>query len=299
LQTYDHAFRAMGTACALRLLSSDPQAVARASEAAVAEVARLELKYSRYRGDSLLSAINHAAAAGGEISLDDETVGLLDYAFACHQQSGGLFDITSGVLRRAWDFKLARRPEAGEIERLLPLVGLQKLDWRAPVLRFPQAGMEIDFGGIVKEYAADRAAAACRALGLSHGLVDLGGDISVIGPQPDGSAWPVGSRHPHRPDQAMAVLALRSGGLASSGDYERFFEIDGVRYSHILDPRTGWPVRGLAAVSVAAESCLVAGSLCTIAMLKQDEGPAWLQSLSIRSVWMDSAGRQGECASAP
>jgi thiamine biosynthesis lipoprotein len=288
----------MGTACMLRLPASDPQAAARAADAAMAEVARLERKYSRYRDDSLLSEINRIAAAGGEVAVDEETVGLIDDAFACHLQSGGLFDITSGVLRRAWDFRLGRLPEPGELERLLPLVGLQKLEWRAPRLSFPQPGMEIDFGGIVKEYAADRAAAACRAAGLSHGLVELGGDISVIGPQPDGSAWPIGVRHPARPDEAMAVLSLGSGELASSGDYERFVEIDGIRCSHILDPRTGWPVRGLAAVTVAAENCLVAGSLCTIAMLKQDDGPAWLRGLAIRAVWMDSAGRQGECGQA-
>jgi thiamine biosynthesis lipoprotein len=288
----------MGTLCQLRAAAPDAEAARTATAAAVAEVERLDLKYSRYRDASLLSAINRAAAAGGEVRLDDETVGLIDYAFACHQQSGGLFDITSGVLRRAWDFKLAHRPAPAEIERLLPLVGLLKLDWRAPILRFPLAGMEIDFGGIVKEYAADRAAAACRAVGLSHGLVELGGDISVIGPQQDGSAWPIGVRNPRLPDQPMAVLHLDSGGLASSGDYARFIELDGVRYSHILDPRTGWPVRGLSAVSVAAESCLVAGSLCTIAMLKQDQGPAWLRSLAIRAVWMDGEGLQGESAPA-
>lgn len=285
----------MGTACTLRLPASPPRAVARAAEAAMAEVARLERKYSRYRDDSFLAEINRTAAAGGEIAVDEETVGLIDFAFACHLQSEGLFDVTSGILRRAWDFRPGRRPEAAGIERLLPRVGLQKLAWRAPLLSFPQPGMEVDFGGIVKEYAADRAAAACRVAGLSHGLVDLGGDISVIGPQPDGSAWPIGLRHPARPGEAMAVVRLERGGLASSGDYERFVEIDGVRYSHILDPRTGWPVRGLAAVSVAAVSCLVAGSLCTIAMLKQDEGPAWLRSLAIRAVWMDDQGRQGEC----
>lgn len=286
----------MGTACHLRLLAPDPAGAQRASDAAVGEVVRLELKYSRYRDDSLLAAINAAAAAGGEIALDDETVGLIDYAFACHEQSDGLFDITSGVLRKAWDFKTARRPDPAEINRLLPWVGLHKLIWEAPVLRFPLAGMEIDFGGIVKEYAADRAAAACRTAGLSHGLVDLGGDISVIGPQPDGSAWPIGIRDPRCPDRAMAILPLAEGGLASSGDYERFVEIDGVRYSHILNPRSGWPSRGLQAVSVAATSCLVAGSLCTIAMLREAEGPAWLDRPGIQTVWMDSEGRQGGTA---
>ena len=290
----------MGTACALRLLSSDPQAVARASEAAVAEVARLELKYSRYRGDSLLSAINHAAAAGGEISLDDETVGLLDYAFACHQQSGGLFDITSGVLRRAWDFKLARRPEAGEIERLLPLVGLQKLDWRAPVLRFPQAGMEIDFGG-------DR-----EGIRGGQGRGGLPGPRPVARPrrpgrrhQRDWASSPTGPPGPWAHGIRIGRIRPWRCWLSGAGGLPAAATMNGSSRSTAFATATSWtraPVGRCAVLpplAWAAESCLVAGSLCTIAMLKQDEGPAWLQSLSIRSVWMDSAGRQGECASAP
>ncbi len=259
-------FRAMGSPCELRLYGP-PGRVARAAESALREVRRLEAKYSRFRDDSLTAAIHASAGTGSGIEVDPETASLLDYAAAAWRESGGRFDITSGVLRRAWDWKSGRLPAAGQIAALLPLIGFDKLRWERPRLWLPRAGMELDFGGFVKEYAADRAAGCCREAGVARGLVDLGGDLAAIGPHPDGSAWRVGVRDPRRPERALAQVELRSGAIASSGDYERGMWVDGVRYSHILDPRTGWPARGPAAVSVVAPHCLVAGTATTVAML--------------------------------
>ena len=132
--------------------------------------------------------------------------------------------------------------------------------------------MELDFGGFVKEYAADRVAELCRAQGIKSGLVDLGGDLAVIGPHPDGSPWLVGIRNPRNPEQAIARIALESGGLATSGDYERFMIVDGERYSHLLDPRSGESFRtGPSCVSVTADHCLIAGITSTIGMLHQED----------------------------
>jgi thiamine biosynthesis lipoprotein len=150
--------------------------------------------------------------------------------------------------------------------------------------------MQLDFGGYVKEYAADRVAALCRELGLCHGLVDLGGDLAVVGPHPDGSAWRVGIRHPRAAAGAIASLALASGGIATSGDYERCLLVDGRRYSHLLNPKTGWPVRGLASVTVAANHCLIAGTASTVAMLKGRRGAAWLDRLGLPSLRVDARG---------
>nr|WP_306306195.1 FAD:protein FMN transferase [Methylomonas koyamae] len=156
--------------------------------------------------------------------------------------------------------------------------------------------MEIDFGGVVKEYAADRAAALCQAHGIRHGLVNLGGDIKVVGPRADGSPWQIGIRHPHRSGGLLDTLALAAGAVASSGDYERCITLDGVRYGHVLNPRTGWPVRHLAAVTVIAEFCVVAGSASTIAMLKEEDGPAWLTDLQLPHLWVDLNGECGGSA---
>ena len=288
-----HTFRAMGSPCDVQLFARRTELAELVAQRIVGDVERLEALYSRYRPESFLSRINRVAAQGGVIEVDAETAGLLDYAAACHEQSAGLFDVTSGLLRRAWHFDSGSLPDPAVVSELLERVGWHRVRWSAPRLEFTVAGMEIDFGGIVKEYAADRAATICREADLGHGVVNLGGDIRVIGPRADGSAWRIGIRHPRRKDALLCSVELCEGALASSGDYERCIEIDGVRYGHILDPRTGWPVRQLAAVSVVAELCVVAGSASTIAMLKAGEGPRWLEQLGIAHLWVDVEGRSG------
>jgi thiamine biosynthesis lipoprotein len=282
-------FLAMGSECSFHLFG-DQGAAARA---ALTEVFRIENRYSRYLSTSLLAEINRVAAVGGGIGVDDETAALLDHAFACHRKSGGLFDITTGILRRAWDFSSGRVPPPEESARWLRLVGLPKVRWERPLLSFPVAGMELDFGGLAKEYAADRAAEVCRDHGIAHGLVDLGGDIRVVGPRPDGSPWSICIRDPRTPGSSLAQVSLFTGGLATSGDYERYVQGEVGRLGHILSPVTGRPVHGLASVSVIADTCLVAGSLATIAMLKADGGAGWLGELAVPSLWLDAAGCTG------
>lgn len=296
LKSFRFAFKAMGSPCEIQLFAESGAEARRISDAAVTDVRRLESRYSRYRSDSLLSGINRVAAEGGRITVDAETAGLLNYAATCHEQSAGLFDITSGILRRAWRFDRGELPDPAQIQELLEKVGWHKLRWQSPVLEFPMSGMEIDFGGIVKEYAVDRAAALCQGAGVRHGVINLGGDIKVIGPRADGSPWRIGIRHPRHKEAVMRTILLREGALASSGDYERCLIVDGVRYGHILNPKTGWPVRHLAAVSVIADFCVVAGSASTIAMLKEAGGPAWLESLGLPHLWVDVHGNSGGSA---
>jgi thiamine biosynthesis lipoprotein len=291
------AFEAMGCPCELVLCADGEARAARAAERAIADVRRLDARYSLYRSDSLLCAINRVAAAGGSLSVDPETARLFDYADACHRASDGLFDVTAGILREVWCAGRPGLPEPARLEPLLEKVGWHKVVWEPPFLGFPISGMRIDFGGVVKEYAADRAAALCREAGVRHGFVNLGGDVRVIGPRADGAAWRIGIQHPRRPGALLRTLALAGGALASSGDYERCIVVDGVRYGHILNPKTGWPVRRMASVSVCGELCVVAGSASTIAMLKEDAGPAWLAELGVQHYWMDVHGRSGgSCA---
>jgi thiamine biosynthesis lipoprotein len=284
---------AMGSPCELQVFASDSAAAQRAIDAVTQDVERLEARYSRYRETSFLSHINRVAAAGGSVDVDAETGSLLDYAATCFEQSGGLFDVTSGLLRKAWDFRSGALPDRAQVTALMPRIGWNRVAWQAPTLRFSMAGMELDFGGIVKEYAADRAAAICRQQGVRAGLVSLGGDIGIVGPRPDGDAWRIGLRHPEARDATMGAIELRDGGLATSGDYERCIVVDGKRYGHILNPRTGEPVGHLASVTVHAEHCVVAGSASTIAMLKEADGPAWLAALGLGHFWIDAKGRCG------
>ncbi len=286
-------FRAMGSPCELALWGPSRAALRPTAEACVAEAQRLEQKFSRYREDSLASRINRSAGDTTGIEVDEETAALLDFAETAFEQSGGRFDPTSGVLRRVWKLDSGRLPEPEALAEVRELVGWSKLEWRRPRLRLPVAGMELDFGGFVKEYAADRIAELCRRRGHEAGLVDLGGDLAVVGPHPDGSPWLVGIRDPRAPEHAMARIAVHTGGLATSGDYERCMIVDGVRYPHLLDPRTGEPFRsGPACVSVVADHCLVAGVSSTIAMLHEEESAvAFLGTLGLPHLVVSQQGR--------
>jgi len=292
MQPHHTTFQAMGSPCQLLIYADSTAQASALSRAAQAAVARLEQRYSRYRTDSVLSHINRSAGDPAGIEVDAETAALLDYAATCYAQSDGLFDVTAGVLRRIWDFRQPRLrlPEAAELAAVQALVGWDKLVWRKPWLHLPLAGMELDFGGIVKEYAADALATLYRQAGITHGLIDLGGDLHALGPHPDGQAWQVGIRHPRLPDALLGQLALHRGGLASSGDYARCFLLDGQRYAHILNPKTGWPVRGLASASVMAEFCVIAGSASTIAMLHGEQGAEWLAALGLPYLAMRENG---------
>jgi thiamine biosynthesis lipoprotein len=195
------------------------------------------------------------------------------------------------VLRRAWDFRTAAMPSQASIAALLPLVGWPQVEWDGRAVRLAQPGMELDFGGFGKEYAADRAAAALAERGVRHGFVNLGGDIRVIGPQADGRPWCFGIRHPREPEGTIASIELADGALATSGDYERWFEHEGRRYCHILDPHTGWPVQHWQSVSVVAPVCAAAGALTTVAMLMGEHALAFMRRQQVAFLAVDPRGR--------
>ncbi len=286
-------FRAMGSPCELRFWGSSRAALAPLAETCVEEALRLERKFSRYRDDSLASQINRSAGDPRGVEVDEETAALLDFAATAHSASEGRFDPTSGVLRRVWDFKSGKLPGRDELEAVRSLIGWQKLCWQKPRLVLPMAGMELDFGGFVKEYAADRLAELCRTRGLGSGMVDLGGDLAVVGPHPDDKPWLVGIRDPRAPQVAMARIEVRAGGLATSGDYERFMIVEGVRHSHLLDPRSGESFSdGPACVSVVAPHCLVAGVTSTIAMLHEEDSTLrFLEGIGLLHLVVSQTGR--------
>jgi thiamine biosynthesis lipoprotein len=286
------SFGAMGSRCEVRLAGADAPVLEAAARRAIAEVQRIEAKYSRYRDDSILSRINAAAGRGDAVEVDDETASLLGFAAQLHATSDGLFDLTSGVLRRAWDFRSGIVPSAAQLESLLPLVGWGRVHFDGRRVRLPVAGMELDFGGFGKEYAADRAATLLQQDGLAHGVVNLGGDIRIVGPREDGTPWRLGIQHPRGPDgTTIASVALEAGALATSGDYERFFEHAGRRYCHVLDPRSGWPVSAWQSVSVALPACVAAGALTTIAMLQGDAALDFLARQGASYLAIDAHGQ--------
>lgn len=279
-------FKAMGSPCELQLYLEDSKASSIGQQIKDL-IYYYEAKYSRYQSSSVTSRIN--ASAGIEaIELDEETAKLIDYAAVLHQQSDGLFDITSGILRRAWDFKSQSLPASQQLEELLPKIGWEKVQWNSPEIYLPHAGMEIDFGGYVKEYTADVVADFCLENGIHHGLINLGGDIHVLGPHPDGSPWRVGIQHPRQINKAIASVDIPQGAIATSGDYERFMVINGIRYSHLLNPFTGQSIQPrYASVSIIAARCLIAGSFSTIALLKSVDEPDWLNAVELPHLIVD------------
>jgi thiamine biosynthesis lipoprotein len=270
------SFRAMASPCEVLVSERDQALAERIVNVVAEEAARVEAKLSRYRPGNVIDTIN--TSAGSTVVVDDETARLLDYAARLYELSDRKFDVTSGVLRRAWRFDGSDRvPSAEAIEALLPLVGWKKVRWRAPELTL-EPGMEIDLGGIGKEYAVDRAAALVRPFS-ERCLLNFGGDLLALGPQSGGSPWRVGVESLNVPGAAVKEIELRVGALATSGDTRRFLHKDGKRYSHILDPTTGWPVENAPrSITVAAPNCTQAGMLATLALLRGRDAEAFLES---------------------
>jgi thiamine biosynthesis lipoprotein len=270
----------MASPCEVLLENVSKAAASAAIEAVAAEAWRIEDKFSRYRDDNIVYRINTANTAS--VTVDDETARLLDFADTLHKLSDGKFDITSGVLREAWVFDGSDRvPEPETVAAVLPRVGWGSVTWRSPVLT-PRQGMEIDFGGIGKEYAVDRCVGILAASTQVPGLVNFGGDLAVTGPPRARKAWKIAVEGPEAgaPDR---LLDLRRGGIATSGDARRFLLRDGVRYSHILDPATGWPIDAAPkSITVAADTCTQAGMLSTLAMLKGPGAEAFLEKQGVR-----------------
>jgi thiamine biosynthesis lipoprotein len=284
-------FQALGGANEVQICAEDRLFAESIANAVIEQVKAIEQKFSRYIPESIVSIINSSAGKDA-VKVDEETAALLDYAQACYEQSDGLFDITSGVLRRVWDFKSGKVPTQSHLNEVLPLIGWSKVKWAKPYISLSIPGMEIDFGGFGKEYATDRAAALLLEAEVEHSLVNLGGDLRVIGNRPDLKPWSIGIVHPRQLGGVIASVDISAGALATSGDYERFFELDGKRYCHILNPKTGMPVQSFQSVSVLADSCLIAGSASTIAMLfGEKRGAKFLKHLGLKYVLVGSDGR--------
>ena len=231
------------------------------------EARRIEVKFSRYRESSVVSQINRNAGRT-PVAVDEETDMLIESALELSRQTDGRFDPTVGALRRAWDFKSGRVPSDDEIEALLPLVDAAAVSRRNGTVFLRHAGMEIDLGGVGKEYAVDRAASLLREEGIRSAIVNFAGDVRTVGSRGDGRPWRVGVIDPRERGRCrFAVRPIADAGIATSGDYERGFVKDGIRYHHILDARTGRPARGVASATAIADSAFRAGCFATSALL--------------------------------
>ena len=274
-------FHAMASPCEILFATENRSLAGELLQQSYTEAKRIEKKFSRYRTDNCIYQINQSN--GTPVSVDQETAHLLDFAEQCYQLSEHKFDITSGVLREVWTFDGSDNiPDPIAIEAILPRIGWSKVKWLRSTITLPP-GMEIDLGGIGKEYAVDQTARLIFKKLKTGVLINYGGDLYALGPLQNGEPWGVGVDDPQATGiKQIGAVNLSKGGLATSGDARRYLLKEGVRYSHILDPTTGWPTPDTPrAVTVIADTCLEAGMLSTMAMLQGNQARSFLEAQDV------------------
>ena len=253
-------------------------------DAVADEAWRIEDKFSRYQKDNIIYQINNAR--GEAVTVDEETSRLLDFANELFEISEGMFDVTSGVLRQIWKFDGGDHlPSKKQVKKLLKKIGWQKVERQGNEIILPE-GMEIDLGGIGKEYAVDRCVLIARGKTEDSVLINFGGDLAVSRARKDNAFWSVG-RLVTGSDEAYGMFQLHRGAIATSGDAHRYLIKDGVRFSHILNPLTGWSISDAPhTVSVAAPTCIEAGMMSTLAMLQGGRAEEFLKLQEVE-YWVD------------
>lgn len=269
-------FSAMASPCEVHLETSDHSLAKRVCEAVCAEAQRIERTFSRYRDDNIVHTINHAQ--GQAVVVNDEMAHLLDFADFCYQSSDGMFDITSGILGTIWRFDGSDTiPSSDAIASLLPQIGWDKVTWQNPKLRMP-GDMSIDLGGFGKEYAVDRSMSIAQSIYDGPILINFGGDIIANKPPHSKPYWIVGIEPIALEQSPPPAIQLGYGAIATSGDSKRYLTHQGVVLSHVLNPKTGYPVANApASVTVMAENCTQAGMMATLAMLQGEKAEAFLE----------------------
>ena len=282
----------MGTAVNVELWSDDRRSGEAAIDAVMDEMHRIDRAMSPFKPDSELSRINRDAAATA-VPLSEEMFALIERAIEFSQLSGGAFDITYAGAGHLYDYRQRIKPSDEALARACAMVGHHNLilDHGARSLRFARDGVRIDLGGFAKGHAVDCAAALLRERGMAHAFVSAGGDSRVIGDR-RGRPWTIGVRDPRRAGEVVAVLPLVDVAISTSGDYERFFECDGVRFHHVLDPRTGKSPDSVHSVTILAEDGLTTEALSkTVFVLGLEKGLRLIESLGgVDAVVVDAAG---------
>jgi thiamine biosynthesis lipoprotein len=292
------AWPVMGTMLQVSVWDADTAVALAAMTAARAAVFRVDTLMSVYQAGSELSAVNRRAGTDSATTLSPWTAEVLDSALAIAAASGGGLDVTVGPLVDAWGFyrhQGAIPPQAVR-DSIAPLVGWRQVRFDRATRRasLPRRGMRLDFGGIAKGFALDRALDALRAAGIRRAVVDLGGNFAVLGSAPMGPRWSIGLKNPFEPDEVFAAVQLDGGAVGTSGDYEQFFEAGGVRYSHLFDPRTRQPARGIASVSVIAPSGILSDALSRPFFVMGPEEGCRLAARypGVEAVWVRNPGEE-------
>ncbi len=269
----------MGTRIAIELWHEDPAAAATAIDAVIAEMHRIDELMSVYKPESQLSRVNRDAAKA-PVKVDPELSRLIARALEFSEMSGGAFDITYASVGYLYDYRDRRHPTEAQIEAALPAVNWRHVvvDPAASTVSFLKPGVRIDLGGIAKGHAVDTSIAILRARGIRNATVTAGGDSRMLGDR-HGRPWFVGIRHPDDRNRLIARIPLEDSAISTSGDYERFFDEDGVRYHHIIDPKTGKSPHGVRSVTVIAPTSTEAEGLTkSVFILGPERGIALVEA---------------------
>jgi thiamine biosynthesis lipoprotein len=282
----------MGTAITVELWSAERAAAEAAIAAVMAEMHRIDQAMSPHKPDSELSRINRLAGEG-PVPLSAEMAALLARALEFSRLSDGAFDISYAAVGHLYDYRQGIYPGDAALARARAAVGYQHLalDRAAGTLRFGRPGMRIDLGGFAKGHAVDNATAILRRLGIAHAMVAAGGDSRLLGDR-RGRLWSIAIRDPRRPGEVVAVLPLEDTAISTSGDYERYFEQDGRRHHHVIDPATGRSPAGVRSVTILAADGLTAEAWSkTVFVLGAEKGLRLLETQpGIDAVVVDAAG---------
>jgi len=287
---------AMDTVVSVSVVARSADKARMAFERVFDEIDRIGANVNFYSDKSEINSVNMNAGLKA-VKVSDETREIVNQALKVSEMTGGAFDITTGAVTVLWDFKTKLMPEDKELRKRAKLVSYKSVvvDDEKGTVFLKRKGMMIDLGGIAKGFAADRAVDALRSIGIKAALVSVAGDIRAYGVKPSGQPWRVGIQDPRPADPSnnvMAALALNDRAISTSGDYQRYFEVEGVRYHHLLDPASGMPARGCRSVTVIAESGAMADPVATaVFVLGPEKGLALLQKIGLEGLVVEETGK--------
>jgi FAD:protein FMN transferase len=293
---YQKSSIVMDTLVTITAVSDSPQKADGAIGAAFEELRHLQKLISFWDPKSEISEMGRLSGIK-PVKVSPETLDIVEKALYISHETGGAFDCTMGPVIRAWNIPYSKKiPDTAALKKAMKLVGYKfvKVDPRHSTVFLTKKGMSFDTGGIAKGWSADYAERVLRANGIKAGIIAIAGDIKTFGRKPDGNGWKVGIKNP-RPkdnsDDVMASIELSDEAISTSGDYERYFIVNGIRYHHLLDPRTGYPAKGFESVTVISPKGVWSDGFCKIFVMGPQRGPALAKNLGFGLITVTSDGK--------